>query len=141
MPPRQRKTLGAALQAAREEKELSVRALARLVDVHPSTILRFEADEARPKQDLLTRLARALGVKVGELAAFNKGALPDLAPYLRARYALSDEAVAELEAAFAEVTGRSDAGPRRPAEATRQRLLEAAFADVTKGRQPRGGRS
>ena len=98
------RTLGSELKAKRTELGFTVRGLARAVDVAPSTILRLEADEWKPAPELIKRLARALKLKAEELEALANTNLPRFAPYLRAKYDLSDEAIAELEAHFKAVS-------------------------------------
>ncbi len=100
------RTLGSVLKARRSELGFTLRGLAKAIDVAPSTILRLEADESKAGPGLLKRLARALKLNAEELEALNTRELPRFAPYLRAKYDLSDEAIAELEAHFKTVSGR-----------------------------------
>src|SRR5579884_1399832 len=95
---------GELLREARLARGLSVRKLAELVDGTASNILRFETEERRPSPDMVKRLARALKVNASELAALTAGPLPQLSTYLRAKYDLPNEAVAELEQHFKAVT-------------------------------------
>jgi len=48
----------------------------------------------------LYRLARALGIEVANLYEYAGYDLPGFAPYLRVKYDLPDEAIAQLEAHF-----------------------------------------
>jgi cytoskeletal protein RodZ len=106
------KTFGSVLKSKREALGLSVRGLAQAVDLAPSSISRLEDDNFKASEDTVRRIAKALGANVDELLALSHGDLPRFAPYLRAKYDLSDEAVAELEAHFAEVS-RKSAKPRK----------------------------
>jgi transcriptional regulator with XRE-family HTH domain len=101
------KTLGSVVRAKRQQLELSVRGLAKVCDLAPSSISRLEDDQFRPTDDVLRRLSRALHLGLDELRALAPGELPRLAPYLRAKYDLDDVAIAELEAHFAAVTKRT----------------------------------
>lgn len=98
------RTLGSVIKRGREELGLSVRGLAAAVQVAPSSILRLESDEYRPTEDLLRRLAATLDADFEELDALATKNLPRLAPYLRAKYDLPPEAIADLERHFDQVT-------------------------------------
>jgi transcriptional regulator with XRE-family HTH domain len=100
------RTLGGVVAAKRQELGLSVRGLARVVDLAPSSISRLEDDQFRPTDDVLKRLGRALRLPLDELRALAPGELPRFAPYLRAKYDLDEQAVAELEAHFEAVAKR-----------------------------------
>lgn len=99
----QKRTLGSELKAKREARGLSIRALAAAADLAPSSVLRLEKDEIGATDDTLRRLAKLLRTPYRDLAALS-GDLPAFAPYLRAKYDLSNDAIAELEAHFAAVT-------------------------------------
>lgn len=107
-----RKTLGTTLRAGREAAGLSVRAVAQVVGVAPSNVLRFETDERRPSAPVVRRLARTLQLNETELLELAQRELPSFPIYLRTKYKLSPTAIAELEDHFAEVTQR-DARRRR----------------------------
>ncbi len=98
------KTLGSVIKRKREELGLTVRGLAEAIDVAPSTILRFEDGSRRPTPDVVKHLAKSLGLEVEQLLALANHKLPTFAPYLRAKYDLPDEAVAELEKHFETVS-------------------------------------
>lgn len=100
------KTLGSVVRAKRQQRQLTVRGLARAIDVAPSSISRLEDDQFRPSDDILRRLGRVLKINLDELRALAPGELPRFAPYLRAKYDLDDEAVAELESHFEAVSRR-----------------------------------
>ena len=100
------RTLGTVLKAKRQERGLSLRGLAEALEVAPSSVLRFESDERRPSPELLKRIAKLLHADPEELLALANHQLPTLAPYLRAKYDLDPEAIAELEAHFADVTNQ-----------------------------------
>lgn len=101
----QRVRLGAQIRKLREARALSVRGLAAAAKVDSTWLSRlehgmYESPDARS----LYRLARSLEVEVADLyltAGYGDGrGLPGFAPYLRAKYDLPDEAVAQLEAHF-----------------------------------------
>src|SRR4051794_3847056 len=95
--------LATRIRQLRTAAGLSVRALAVAAGVDFSWIARLERGEYRsPDPRSLWRLARALDAEPADLyltAGYGDG-LPGLAPYLRAKYQLPDEAVQQLEAHF-----------------------------------------
>jgi transcriptional regulator with XRE-family HTH domain len=97
------KRLGQHIRKLREAKGLSVRGLAGEAKVDFSWLARLERGlYESPDARNLYRLARALDIEVASLhkdAGYGEG-LPGFAPYLRARYDLPEEAVAQLEAHF-----------------------------------------
>jgi transcriptional regulator with XRE-family HTH domain len=94
-------TLGSVLRAAREQHGLDRRQLARLVEVAPSQITRWEADAKVPLSKSLVALARQLELRASELFELaGKPIPPDLAnlpAMLRAEYDLPAEAIAEIQ--------------------------------------------
>lgn len=98
------RTLGSVLRAKREELGLSLRAVGEAADLAPSSVMRLENDEIGATDDTVRRLAKALQTNYRDLATLAGGKLPNFAPYLRAKYDLSPEAIAELEGHFAAVT-------------------------------------
>ena len=108
MNPRDTTKLGNAIRRYRQAAGLNQLALANQIGVPASTIFRLEKGEfGRPDPDKLARLADALGVEAEELYALAPyPELPEMAPYLRAKYSMSTEAVAEAEAFFAELKKR-----------------------------------
>ena len=115
MSPKDTSKLGAAIRRHREAAGLSQLALATKIGVPASTIFRLEKGEfGMPDPDKLARLAEALGVEAEELYALAPyPELPEMAPYLRAKYGMSEEAVAEAEAFFAELKQREQKGGGR----------------------------
>ena len=98
--------LGAYVQQLRLERALSVRALAARAKVDFSWLSRLEHGRfASPDARSLWRIARALEVEVADLyleAGYGDAhGLPGFGPYLRAKYHLPPDAVAQLEAHFA----------------------------------------
>ena len=98
--------LGAYVQQLRVERALSVRGLAARAKVDYSWISRLERGRiGSPDARSLWRIARAMNVEVADLyleAGFGDAhGLPGFGPYLRAKYHLPPEAVAQLEAHFA----------------------------------------
>ena len=102
MPPSDLQQLSLQLRTERERAGMTVRQLAEAAGLVPSTVSRLESGLiASPKPDHLQRLARALEVDVEELyaaAGYVVGeGLPELRPYLRAKYGLSDAATNQVE--------------------------------------------
>ncbi len=94
-------TLGEYLRAERERVGMSQRQLANRVGIHNSYMARLENGEtANPAADLLQRIADVLEVSSTDLLAFigvkPPEGLPDLAPYLRAKYRMNDAAIREM---------------------------------------------
>lgn len=107
MTTKRTRTLGSVLRAKREALGLSATALAKQVDLAPSSVTRLERDEIGATDDTVRRLAKALKASYSELATLAGGTLPNFAPYLRAKYDLDDEAVAELEQHFKAVSRKA----------------------------------
>jgi len=94
-------TLGEYLHAAREKAGISQRQLASRVGIHNSYLARLENGEtANPSAELLQTIADVLEISSTDLLGFigvkPPEGLPELAPYLRAKYRLDDAAVREL---------------------------------------------
>jgi transcriptional regulator with XRE-family HTH domain len=98
-------TLGTYLRAARETHQLSLRQLAALIEVAPSQVLRWEADELVPTAPNLAALAEQLELRASELFKLAGRPIPEdrasLPAMLRADYDLPPEAIAEVEAHIA----------------------------------------
>lgn len=97
--------LGAYVQHLRQERSLTLRALAARARVDYSWLSRLERGRiGSPDARYLYRVARALDVEVADLyleAGFGDAhGLPGFGPYLRAKYHLPSEAIAQLEAHF-----------------------------------------
>jgi transcriptional regulator with XRE-family HTH domain len=94
--------LGGLLKRERERAGLTVRQLADAAGLVASTVSRLENGFiATPRPDHLQRLAGALEIDVEELYAavgyLTEGALPELRPYLRTKYGLTDEQASQIE--------------------------------------------
>lgn len=115
MSPKNTSKLGTAIARHRKAAGLSQLALAKKIGVPASTIFRLEKGEfGRPDPEKLARLAEALGIEAEELYALAPYPdLPEMAPYLRAKFGMSDEAVSEAEDFFAELKQRDKQGGRR----------------------------
>jgi transcriptional regulator with XRE-family HTH domain len=97
--------LGSKIRALRTRRGLSVRGLAAAAGVDATWVSRLERGKYdSPDPRLLRGLADVLEISASELfmaAGFEDGrSLPHLAPYLRAKYDLPEDAVAQLEAHF-----------------------------------------
>jgi len=102
---RDSQTLGKYLQRQREAQGLSMRRLAAAAGLNATYIMRLERGEyASPDPKHLQEIARVLEIDAADLftAAGFRGSrdLPGFTPYLRAKYDLPPEAVAQLEAHF-----------------------------------------
>jgi transcriptional regulator with XRE-family HTH domain len=109
--------LGAYVQQLRRKHALTVRSLAAQAEVDFSWISRLERGRiASPHARLLWRVARALDVEPADLyleAGFGDAhGLPGFGPYLRAKYNLPPEAVAQLEAHFGLINDKYQAHGR-----------------------------
>src|SRR5664280_2671731 len=98
--------LGAYLQQLRLERRLTMRGLAARAKVDFSYVSRLEHGlVGAPTARQLWKIARALDIEVADLyseAGFvDAHGLPGFGPYLRAKYQLPDDAVAQLQAHFA----------------------------------------
>jgi transcriptional regulator with XRE-family HTH domain len=107
--------LGVYVQQLRRERTLTVRSLAARAGVDYSWISRLERGRiGSPDARHLYRIARALDVEVADLyleAGFGDAhGLPGFGPYLRAKYHLPPDAVAQLEAHFALINEKYQAG-------------------------------
>jgi transcriptional regulator with XRE-family HTH domain len=108
--------LGIYVQQLRLERALGVRGLAARAKVDASWLSRLEHGRiASPDARSLWRIARALDVEVADLyleAGFGDAhGLPGFGPYLRAKYHLPPDAVAQLEAHFALINEKYHSSP------------------------------
>jgi transcriptional regulator with XRE-family HTH domain len=103
-------SLGDTIRQARQTHGLGLRQLARLVDVSPPQVMRWEAGDATPSPVFLAALAEQLELRASDLFRLAGAPIPtDLATLpamLRADYDLPPEAIAEIEAHIATVAGR-----------------------------------
>jgi len=60
-------TLGQTIRRAREERDLSIRELARLVGIFAASLCRIENDEHPPALDLIAKFAKVLDLDATEL--------------------------------------------------------------------------
>lgn len=112
--------LGAFIRQHREAAGLSMSGLAERARVNRSTIMRWEEGARTPGAAELAKLARALDVDFEDLFALagyvSPLGLPTVAPYLRTKYGLSGDALAEAERMFAELIEREGGGDAEPAD-------------------------
>ncbi|MEA2901380.1 MAG: hypothetical protein QOH36_1267 [Actinomycetota bacterium] len=97
--------LGELVRRHRTRRGLPLRALATAAGVDATWIMRLERGEyTSPDARSLAAIARALEIDVADLyaaAGYDAGReLPGFEPYLRSKYDLPPEAVAELRAHF-----------------------------------------
>ncbi|MFB9726867.1 helix-turn-helix transcriptional regulator [Haloechinothrix salitolerans] len=95
-------TLGSYLRTQREACDMTIRQVARLSGIQPSYIAELEAGKkANPSAEILQKIASVLELDTADLFAFigvtPPKDLPSVAPYLRAKYNLTGDALAEAE--------------------------------------------
>jgi transcriptional regulator with XRE-family HTH domain len=105
--------LGAYIKAQREALGISQRRLAQRTEIHHSYLARMEAgDYSQPSPAVLHRIAEALDLEPEDLFALAghtvPNELPSFAPYLRAKYEISDQAARELTDYFRYMSERYD---------------------------------
>lgn len=102
--------LGRLLRRQREDAGLSLRDLERLTKIPYSTLYKLEDGAGVLEPDRLQRIARALGSTIEDYyaaAGFTPGEhLPEISPYLRAKYGLPEDAVRELDNYFNDMKNR-----------------------------------
>jgi transcriptional regulator with XRE-family HTH domain len=111
MSPKNAASLARAVRRHREAAGLSQSALAKAIGVPASTIMRLErGDVEAPDPDKLQRIAASVEIEPEKLFAVYPAPdrLPDVAPYLRAKFGMSAEAVAEAEQFFADLSTKDD---------------------------------
>jgi transcriptional regulator with XRE-family HTH domain len=94
-------SLGEYLRAERERAGLSQRQLAKLAGLHYSYLARLESGENdNPSPEVVQRIADVLELDSTDLYAYigvvPPQGLPDLAPYLRAKYHMGDAEIREM---------------------------------------------
>lgn len=104
MSPNDMRQLGDTLRARREAAGLSMRAAAVQSGLVPSTVSRLEKGEIEPRPDTLQALARTYGTDIEDFYAlagiFMPEGLPELRPYLRAKYNLPEQAADQVDEYF-----------------------------------------
>lgn len=106
-------TLGVYIQQARERAGLSLRNLEAITGISRPMLNRLEHDQIdNPGPDVLLRLAEALELDSDDLFAFvgyrPSAKLPSLAPYLRTKYQLPPNAIAEASNALRDILDKYD---------------------------------
>jgi transcriptional regulator with XRE-family HTH domain len=115
--PTEPMTLGSSLRQARERLGLSLRDLETITGVSRPMLHRLEHDQVdQPNPTVLQQLADTLelnGDDLFALAGYRPSTqLPSLAPYLRAKYQLPPDALAEAQAALQRILTRYDQEPQ-----------------------------
>ncbi len=116
-----KREFGKRVRLLREAKRWTQEELAADSGLSRSYVSRLElGDIALPRNDKLTRLARALGTSNEDLleaAGYmtpptndEEGSLPDLAPYLRRKYGLSQPRLVDLIQYMVEMAQREGSG-------------------------------
>ena len=103
--------LGAMIRHERERSGLSLRELATQTGIHFSGLNLMEQGRiSSPDPQKLQAIARVLKCDVQDLYALSgysvSDRLPNLAPYLRSKYELPDDAIDELENYFNQLRDR-----------------------------------
>jgi len=120
--------LGAELRTQRVGAGLSLRDAATRSGIAASTLSRLETGQiVTPRPEFLQALARAYSTDVEDLYALAgyliSDSLPELRPYLRAKYGLPDQAASQIDEYFQalrnkwsveEKETRHDGGPQAP---------------------------
>jgi len=114
MPETGREQLGRLIYQQRKAAGLSQEELAKAARIHLSTVSRIEQGAFESPDPLkLQRLASALGTEAEDyfaLAGYSAPhGLPNLAPYLRAKFGATPEVAQEVENYFAWMRERLDA--------------------------------
>lgn len=110
--PKTRQELGTKIRRAREARHLSIRQAAIQLDVDRSYYRGIETGD-RSLGKYARPIAQLYGLDGDELEALASAKLPTFGPYLRAKYDLDDEAVAELEDHFEQVASKRRVAKRR----------------------------
>lgn len=126
MPPANSNELGEFIHKSRMDKGLGLRPLARASGVDWSYIGKLEKGEiAGPDPIKLQKLAQALGVEVEDFYALAgylvPEGLPQLAPYLRAKYDLPEPAADDVERYLARLRRRYDKEPSQQTKRSRRK--------------------
>lgn len=100
-----RKQVGKIIRDAREDRGLSIRQAAEKLNIDWSHYAKIETGE-RTLGKYAKPIAKLFGLNAEELQAIASPTLPNLRPYLRAKFALDDDAIAEIEEHFEAVTGK-----------------------------------
>lgn len=100
--------LAHVIKKRRHELGLSTYAVSAAAGLVRSTYVRIETGEVTdPRPEKLQAIADALDLSAADLFAaagwLPRRDLPHLKPYLRTRYSLTDEAVADIEATFQQI--------------------------------------
>lgn len=100
-----RQQLGRIIREARLERGLTIRQAAEALKMDWGYYGKIETGQ-NPLGKHARPIAKLLGLDAADLEALAAPTLPNFAPYLRAKYDLDDEAIAELESHFAQVSRR-----------------------------------
>lgn len=115
MSPKNAAKLAQTIRRRRTAAGITQPDLAQAIGVPTSTVFRLEQGDVRaPDPDKLQRIATVLEIEAEELFALYPAPerLPEFAPYLRAKYGMSAEAVKEAEEFFAELETRRSPKPK-----------------------------
>lgn len=116
----QAKEFGAWLRQQRQAAGLTTYLLAKQTGIDRGTIVRFEQGAmAAPSPEKLARIANAIDVELADIYTMVGYAIPDslpsYQPYLRRKYGdLPEQAIEDLDRAFAEIIRKHGYDPRGP---------------------------
>jgi transcriptional regulator with XRE-family HTH domain len=108
-----RKEVGNMLKEARKAKGLTVRQAAEKLDINFGYYSKIENGQITIGKHA-PAIARLYRLNPDELLAKSAQTLPTFGPYLRAKYDLTDDAIAELERHF-DAVKKTQSKRRRPA--------------------------
>jgi len=113
--------LGKKITKAREAKNLSIYALAKLSDIHRSTITDLEGGSIRnPSPEILVKLAAQLDLTLADLYSLAGYAVPDELPdfdgYMAAKFrGLPNDAIEEISGHLNYLAAKHGLDPTGPA--------------------------
>ena len=81
---------GAIIRAARESKDISLRALAKRIEVSPTFLSKVETEDWKPKEDKLRKIAAILELDADDLVARVDRVPSDVADILKKHGAKSE---------------------------------------------------
>lgn len=118
-------TLGETIRQARVAQGLAPHQLARLLEVNPTQVSRWENDSAVPSPTALAALAEQLELRASALFELAGVPLPSdrvsLPAMLRADYNLPPEAIADVEAYIAGVAAQYHVPKKRSSSRSERR--------------------
>jgi len=111
MNHRNLRQLGLLIQRHRNERGMTLRELAERTGITDSTLSRLEQGKVeKPNALHLNRIAQVFGIAASNYYALagylHPGELPEMRPYLRAKYGLSDAEAERVDEIFQALRGK-----------------------------------